>query len=94
MMFSVIIPAYNAEHFIDASVISVLSQSCDDYELIIVDDGSQDGTREKIFAYSDSRIKYIYQDNGGVSSARNRGILESNGEFVCFLDSDDECHNP
>lgn len=90
MMFSVIIPAYNAEHFIDASVISVLSQSCDDYELIIVDDGSQDGTREKISAYSDSRIKYIYQDNGGVSSARNRGILESNGEFVCFLDSDDE----
>lgn len=89
-MFSVIIPAYNAEKFIDTSIKSVLSQTCGDFELIIVDDGSCDGTKEKIECYSDSRIRYIYQENGGVSSARNRGICESKGEFICFLDSDDE----
>lgn len=89
-MFSVIIPAYNAENFIDVAVKSVLMQTCGDFELIIVDDGSQDGTREKISEYSDSRVRYIYQENGGVSSARNKGICESKGEFICFLDSDDE----
>ncbi|MBO5136584.1 MAG: glycosyltransferase family 2 protein [Clostridia bacterium] len=89
-MFSVIIPAYNAEKFIDNSVKSVLSQTCGDFELIIIDDGSCDGTRKKIAGYSDTRIKYIYQKNSGVSSARNRGICESKGEFICFLDSDDE----
>jgi glycosyltransferase involved in cell wall biosynthesis len=89
-MFSVVIPAYNAENYIDISVKSVLSQTCGDFELIIVDDGSCDGTNKRIAGYSDTRIRYIYQENGGVSSARNRGIRESKGEFICFLDSDDE----
>ena len=89
-MFSVIIPAYNAEEFIETSVNSVLSQTYRDFELIIVDDGSQDGTYKKIAQYNDNRIKYVYQENGGVSSARNKGICTSNGEFICFLDSDDE----
>jgi glycosyltransferase involved in cell wall biosynthesis len=89
-MFSVIIPAYNAEKFIETSVNSVLSQTYRDFELIIVDDGSKDGTSKKIAEYNDDRIKYVYQENGGVSSARNKGICASKGEFVCFLDSDDE----
>lgn len=90
MKFSVIVPAYNAERFIDVAIQSVLSQTYCDFELIIVDDGSKDQTREMIFRYNDKRIKYIYQNNAGVSAARNKGILESKGEFLCFLDSDDE----
>lgn len=89
-MFSVIIPAYNAEKFIHISIESVLNQSCKDFELIIVDDGSTDHTKEVVEKYNDVRIVYFYQENGGVSAARNKGILESNGQYVCFLDSDDE----
>ena len=89
-MFSVIIPAYNAEKFIDRSIKSVLDQNYADFELIIVDDGSTDGTKGQIEQFSDDRIRYVYQENGGVSAARNKGVLESKGEYVCFLDSDDE----
>lgn len=89
-MFSVIMPAYNAERFIDTAVNSVLMQTHGDFELIIVDDGSKDKTQEKILKHKDERIKYVRQQNSGVSAARNKGILESRGEFVCFLDSDDE----
>ena len=89
-MFSVVIPAYNAEKNIKASINSVLSQTEKDFEIIVVDDGSGDGTKSVIEQCCDKRIRYIYQDNTGVSAARNRGIQESLGEFVCFLDSDDE----
>ena len=89
-MFSVVIPAYNSERFITASIKSILNQTYGDLELIIVDDGSIDGTKNAVEKFDDDRIKYIYQENGGVSAARNKGILESSGEFVCFLDSDDE----
>lgn len=89
-MFSVVIPAYNSEKFIMGAVNSVLNQTYKDFELIIVDDGSKDKTRNVIEALTDSRIRYIYQDNGGVSSARNKGITSSLGSYVCFLDSDDE----
>ena len=89
-MFSVIIPAYNAEKFIVRSIKSVLDQNYTDFELIIVDDGSTDGTKGQIEQFSDNRIRYVYQENGGVSAARNKGILESKGEYICFLDSDDE----
>jgi glycosyltransferase involved in cell wall biosynthesis len=58
--------------------------------LIIVDDGSSDGTREKISSYNDERIIYIYQENRGVSAARNLGIEKASGEFLSFVDSDDE----
>lgn len=88
-MFSVVIPAYNSERFIDKAIESVLAQTYTDFELIIVDDGSTDGTRQRITAYTDKRIRYVFQENGGVSAARNKGILESKGEFICFLDSDD-----
>ena len=89
-MFSIVIPAYNAEKFIAISVKSVLNQTHGDFELIIVDDGSEDETKKVIKQFHDDRITYIYQCNGGVSSARNAGILASKGEYVCFLDSDDE----
>ncbi len=89
-MFSVIMPAYNAEKFITRSINSVLGQIHTDFELIVVDDGSTDGTRTQIEQYTDDRIRYVYQENGGVSAARNKGILESKGQYICFLDSDDE----
>lgn len=87
--FSVIIPTYNRKHFLAISVESVLNQSFADFELIIVDDGSEDGTKEFIKKYRDPRLRYIYQEHKGVSAARNQGIKESRGKFICFLDSDD-----
>lgn len=85
---SVIIPAYNRFSFLVEAVESVLSQTFTDFELIIVDDGSVDETR-KIQEIYQHRVKYIFQENRGVSSARNKGIMLSNGEYICFLDSDD-----
>src|SRR3989344_3835761 len=89
---SVIIPTYNRRLVIGRAIKSVLNQTYSDYELIIVDDGSSDGTRELIqeYAEKDKRIKYIYQENGGASSARNFGIKQSLGEYLAFLDSDNE----
>lgn len=89
-MFSVIIPAYNAEKFIMNSIQSVLNQTYEGFELIVVDDGSKDGTKGVIERFKDDRLRYVYQENAGVSAARNRGILESKYEFICFLDADDE----
>ena len=90
MKFSVIIPAYNAEKTIARSINSVISQTFDEFELIIVDDGSRDKTKDIVAQFSDDRIKYIFRPNQGVSSARNTGIISSSGKYVCFLDSDDE----
>ncbi len=91
--FSVIIPTYNRESFLFLATNSVLNQSFQDFELIIVDDGSTDNTKELLKSLKDPRIKIFYQDNKGVSSARNKGISESFGEFICFLDSDDQFNN-
>lgn len=89
-MFSVIIPAYNSEKFIMGAVSSVLRQTNPDFELIVVDDGSKDATGKIVRGVEDPRVRYFYRENGGVSAARNTGIAESRGEYVCFLDSDDE----
>lgn len=89
MMFSVIIPAYNAALYIKNSVISVLNQSFKDFEILVVDDGSTDNTREIVMTIQDERVQYIVQPNGGVSSARNTGICAARGEYICFLDADD-----
>jgi glycosyltransferase involved in cell wall biosynthesis len=86
---SVIITTYNLSHMVGQAVESVLSQSMTDFELIIVDDGSTDNTREVINKFVDKRIKYFYKDNGGVASARNFGTKNSSGDFVAFLDDDD-----
>lgn len=91
LKISVIMPTYNSAHFISKSIESVLSQTYPNWELIIVDDGSTDNTRDIVNKYIqlDKRIKYFFQQNKGVSSARNKGISISNGVFVAFLDSDD-----
>ena len=88
---SIIIPAYNIEKYISATLDSVLNQTYDNLEIIIVDDGSKDNTGEVIDNYAkiDSRIKVIHKENGGVTSARLRGVSESTGEWVGFVDGDD-----
>jgi glycosyltransferase involved in cell wall biosynthesis len=86
---SVIIPTHNYGHFIKGAIKSVLSQSFSDLELIVVDDGSTDGTKNFISAFKDSRILYINQKNRGLASARNNGIKIASGEYVGFLDADD-----
>ena len=90
---SIIIPTYNRAHLIDRSIQSVLNQTYQDFELIVVDDGSTDNTEDIIrqFQEKDKRIKYIKHDkNKGGSAARNTGIKNSRGEYIAFQDSDDE----
>jgi glycosyltransferase involved in cell wall biosynthesis len=87
--FSIIIPTFNRAFFLQRSINSVISQLYDDWELIIVDDGSTDNTHEIVTAFQDRRIRYIYQQNSERSAARNNGILNARGEWICFLDSDD-----
>lgn len=88
--FSIILPTYNRAGFLPAAIESVLRQTISDWELIIVDDGSTDNTKEIVNAFctNDSRIKYFFQENSERSVARNNGIKQSNGEFICCLDSD------
>lgn len=88
--FSVIIPTYNRADKIPRAISSVLNQIFPDFELIIIDDGSTDGTRTVIQEFSDSRLKYYYQENKERSAARNLGIAKAIGQYICFLDSDDE----
>ena len=88
-LVSVIIPTYNRAGFVTKAVDSVLCQTFTDYELIVVDDGSTDATKERLEQYAD-QIIYIYQNNSGVSAARNAGITIARGEWLAFLDSDDE----
>lgn len=88
-MFSVIIPAYNAASYINNSIDSVLNQTVGDFEILVIDDGSEDDTKSIVESIKDERIRYIYQSNGGVSSARNTGISNAKGEYICFLDADD-----
>ncbi|MCG8683681.1 MAG: glycosyltransferase, partial [Desulfobacterales bacterium] len=85
---SIVIPTYNRAWAIQEAIDSVLSQDYPDYELIIVDDGSTDNTRQVLSAYAD-KITLIRQSNRGVSAARNRGIAAASGSLIAFLDSDD-----
>lgn len=88
---SVIMPAYNAELFIDEAIASVISQSYENWELIIINDGSTDKTSNIIndWLLKDKRIKYYYQQNGKQGKARNLGISKSKGNYLAFLDADD-----
>ena len=89
---SVIMPCYNAASFLEHGVASVLGQTFQDLELIVVDDGSTDESSEILRRVDDPRLKMVFQRNMGVSSARNRGLAEARGEFVAFLDADDTWH--
>ncbi|HEY6213085.1 MAG TPA: glycosyltransferase [Vicinamibacterales bacterium] len=87
---SVVIPTYNRCAFVADAIDSVFRQQCHDTEIIVVDDGSEDATREKVAPFvAAGAVTYVWQPNQGVSAARNRGIREASGEFVAFLDSDD-----
>lgn len=90
-LVSVIIPCYNQELYISEAIQSVIDQTYDNWECIIIDDGSDDASAEIIngFVNKDSRFKYIFQNNQGVSVARNAGFKSCNGEFIQFLDGDD-----
>ncbi|MBN1974914.1 MAG: glycosyltransferase [Sedimentisphaerales bacterium] len=88
-LVSILMPAYNASTHIREAVESILSQKYRNYECIIADDGSTDNTRDIISGFKDERIKYIYKDNGGPSSARNMALKKSHGSFIIILDSDD-----
>ena len=90
-LFSVVIPAYNREKTIERSIRSVLNQTYDRIELLIIDDGSEDRTRTIVEPFlSDFRVHYAYQNNGGAQRARNNGLRMAKGEYIMFLDSDDE----
>ena len=89
---SVIVPVYNTEQYLPRCLDSILSQSFTDFELLLIDDGSTDDSGAICDAYveKDDRIRVFHKENGGVSSARNLGLKEAKGEWICFVDSDDE----
>lgn len=89
-MISVVIPLYNKATSIASTLECVRSQSFTDWDAVVVDDGSTDGSGDIVNAINDSRIRLIRQQNAGVSAARNRGIQEAKSEYIAFLDADDE----
>ena len=88
-LFNIVIPLYNKAEHIQRTIDSVLAQTVQDFEIIVVNDGSTDGGDNIVKQYTDPRIKLIEQKNSGVSAARNRGILNANAKYIAFLDADD-----
>jgi glycosyltransferase involved in cell wall biosynthesis len=86
-LVSVIVPVFNGEKYIEETLEAILNQDYTSKEVIVVDDGSEDGSSEIIQTFSE--VKYIYQENSGVPVARNRGLREAKGEFIAFSDQDD-----
>lgn len=89
-LFSIILPTYNRRLLLQRAIESVIAQEYTQWELIIIDDGSTDQTQEYIKTIEHDQITYIYQENKGRSTARNCGLLQCNGDYICFLDSDDQ----
>jgi glycosyltransferase involved in cell wall biosynthesis len=87
--FSIVIPLFNKENFIESTLSSVLNQSFTDFELIIVNDGSTDNSEEKVLQFNDKRIHYYSKKNEGVSTARNYGIEKAKSDYITFIDADD-----
>jgi glycosyltransferase involved in cell wall biosynthesis len=88
--FTIVVPTYNRAHLLPRAIESILAQTFQDFEVIIVDDGSTDHTADVVSALGDDRIEYLSQENAGASAARNRGAAAASGSFLTFLDSDDE----
>ena len=90
-MISIIIPIYNAERWLNECLMSIVRQSYKEFEVLMVDDGSKDGSKSICTAFTekDSRFLYFYQDNAGVSVARNTGLQHAKGDWISFVDSDD-----
>lgn len=90
-LISVIVPVYNVEKYLNECIDSILSQTYENFELLLIDDGSTDTSSEicKSYLEKDSRIRYFRKENGGLSDARNYGIERANGEYITFIDSDD-----
>ena len=89
-LVTVIVPTYNRKSSLKECIYSVLNQSYDNFELLIMDDGSTDGTAEIVKDFKDNRMVYEWNENsGGPANPRNRGVLKSKGEYVAFLDADD-----
>jgi teichuronic acid biosynthesis glycosyltransferase TuaG len=92
-IFSVIIPVYNAGAYIEQSLASVFAQTCSDFEVIVVDDGSTDDSADRVNQFSHHpALRYIYQTNAGPAAARNTGLNQAKGQFIAFLDADDMWH--
>lgn len=91
MLISVVVPVYNVKEYVDRCIASILGQTYRNFELILVDDGSSDGSGAVCdkYATEDSRVRVFHKTNGGVSSARNLGIAMAQGEYIAFVDSDD-----
>ena len=94
LKFSIILPTFNRSKTIGKAIQSVINQTYKDWELIVIDDGSTDKTKEILdeFKKKDQRIKYIFQQNKERSEARNNGIVNTKGDYICFIDSDDLFH--
>lgn len=88
---SVIVPVYNAERYLKRCIDSILNQTYHNFELLLIDDGSIDGSYHicREYVMNDCRVRLFFQENSGVSAARNRGLQEMSGEYLCFVDSDD-----
>lgn len=92
-LISVIVPCYNVEKYVGQCLESILSQSYENIEVLVINDGSTDNTEQMIKPFlNDDRIKYFFQNNKGVSEARNTGLRVMKGEYICFVDSDDYVH--
>ena len=89
MRISVVVPLYNKGPYIERALNSILAQGCQDFEVIVVDDGSSDDGPVRVQAFADPRIRLVCQPNGGPGAARNRGIAEAKGDLLAFLDADD-----
>jgi glycosyltransferase involved in cell wall biosynthesis len=86
---SIVMSTYNRAHLIEEAIESALAQTLGDFELIVVDDGSTDATRDVVMSFSDPRIRYIHQENAGLAAGRNTGIGSARSEYISFLDDDD-----
>lgn len=88
-LFSIVIPAYNAERFLGLTLQSIFAQTVQDFEIVVVNDGSNDGTLNLLEQVQDPRLRIITRENGGECAARNQGMMLARGKYVAFLDSDD-----